>query len=211
MTVRNPLEITVNPRPLALLAAFVGTVYAANLALERWGTVELPIIGWAAPAGVLFAGIAFGLRDALRESTGRHWRAWVLAGIALGTALSWWLSDAVTIPGGAVSIAAASGIAFGLSELADAVIYEPLRRRWVAAVVASNLVAAVVDSALFLWLAFGALDTMGGQIVGKALMILPAIPLVGWIVRRSDDEPDICWACDGATDEETHTCGAVVA
>lgn len=166
---------------LLLAAAFVATVYLANWTLERYGLIELPVIGWMAPAGVFWAGFGFGVRDALHEAGGRRW---VVAAIAVGTALSYWLGDGVTIPGGRVSIAVASGIAFAISELADLSVYEPLRQRqWVAAVVASNLVGAVVDSLLFLWLAFGAVDAVGGQIVGKALMILPALPLV-WAVRR---------------------------
>lgn len=167
----------------ALLAlAFVATVVAANWTLERYGLVELPLIGWMAPAGVFWAGLGFGLRDALHEAGGKRW---VLSCIAAGAALSWWLSDAVTIPGGHVSIAVASGIAFALSELTDFAVYSPLReRRWTLAVVLSNLAGAVVDSALFLWLAFGAIDAMGGQIVGKALMILPALLIVGAVKRR---------------------------
>lgn len=165
-----------------LFAAFVATVYGANWALERWHLIDLPVIGWAAPAGVLFAGLAFGLRDALHEAGGSRL---VLAAIAAGAALSYYLSDAVTIPGGKVSIAVASGVAFGLAELADLAIYSPLReRQWVAAVITSNLVGALVDSALFLYLAFGSVDFIGGQLVGKAIMILPAIPIVG-AVRRA--------------------------
>lgn len=166
---------------IALAAAFVATVIAANWTLETFGMIELPLVAWMAPAGVFWAGLGFGLRDALHEAGGHRW---VLGCIAAGTALSYWLSDAVTIPGGHTSIALASGIAFGLSELADLAIYSPLReRQWVGAVIASNLAGAVIDSALFLWLAFGAVDAMGGQVVGKALMILPALPIV-WGVRR---------------------------
>ena len=169
-------------RRLALAAAFVATVYAANWALEQFGLIELPIIGWMAPAGVFFAGLGFGIRDALHESGGR---SWVFACIAIGAGLSYWVSDGVTIPGGHASIAVAGGIAFALSELADFAIYAPLRERaWVGAVILSNLVGAVIDSALFLWLAFGdPFGAMGGQVLGKALMILPALPIV-WEVRR---------------------------
>ena len=48
----------------------------------------------------------------------------------------------------------------------------------VAAVVASSLVGLVVDSIVFLWLAFGSLDFLLGQIVGKAWMVLLSIPFV---------------------------------
>jgi hypothetical protein len=52
------------------------------------------------------------------------------------------------------------------------------------AVAASNLVGSLIDSALFLWLAFGSLDHLAGQVVGKALMIAAAVPIV-WMTRRA--------------------------
>jgi uncharacterized PurR-regulated membrane protein YhhQ (DUF165 family) len=54
----------------------------------------------------------------------------------------------------------------------------------VVAVVASSLVGLVVDSIIFLWLAFGSLDFLSGQIVGKAWMVLLSIPFVTWLRRR---------------------------
>lgn len=166
---------------LALFAGFVATVAGANWALGRYGVVPVAP-GLEAPAGVWFAGLAFGLRDALHERAGR---TCVLAAVAVGAALAYFLDDAVTLPGGLVPIAVASAVAFGLSELADLAVYEPRRlRSWPTAVAASNVVGAVVDSALFLWLAFGALDHMTGQVVGKALMVAVSLPLV-WSVRRA--------------------------
>jgi uncharacterized PurR-regulated membrane protein YhhQ (DUF165 family) len=171
---------------LGLFAAFVATVWAANWALETYGIVSVGF-GLYAPAGVFFAGLAFGLRDALHERGGR---SWVVAGIAAGAGLSWWVSDGVTIPGGHTSIAVASMVAFGLSELADLAVYEPLRERaWVTAVVASNIVGAVADSALFLWLAFGSLAHLDGQVVGKTYMVLLALPIVWWSRRALPSEP----------------------
>jgi uncharacterized PurR-regulated membrane protein YhhQ (DUF165 family) len=189
----------------SLFAAFVGTVIAANWALARYGIVPIGF-GLHAPAGVFFAGLAFGLRDALHEVGGHRL---ILGAIAVGAAISYLIEDAVTIPGGLVPIALASAVAFALSELTDLAVYTPLHNKanqtrdvfvpfspvllgdgyiverphtahrwWIAAVVASNLVGAVVDSALFLWLAFGALDHMAGQIVGKAYMIAVALPIV---------------------------------
>lgn len=165
---------------IALFAAFVLTVVGANWALGRYGVVPVGF-GLEAPAGVYFAGLAFGLRDALHERAGRWW---VLAAIGTGAAVSWLFEDAATIPGGHVAIAVASAAAFGLSELADLAVYEPLRERsWPAAVAASNVVGAVVDSALFLWLAFGALDHLAGQVVGKTLMVALSVPIVWWARR----------------------------
>jgi uncharacterized PurR-regulated membrane protein YhhQ (DUF165 family) len=55
-------------------------------------------------------------------------------------------------------------------------------------VVASNVVGAVVDSALFLWLAFGSLAFIEGQIIGKVAMTVVALPLV--ILLRPRLQPE---------------------
>lgn len=157
---------------IALFAGFVATVIAANWALNHYGTVPVAP-GLEAPAGVYFAGLAFGLRDALHETGSRRW---VLAAIATGATVSYLIEDAVTIPGGHAPIAVASAAAFALSELADLAVYSRIRetsRAWALAV--SNLVGAPIDSALFLWLAFGGLAHFQGQVVGKLLMIAPAV------------------------------------
>jgi uncharacterized PurR-regulated membrane protein YhhQ (DUF165 family) len=79
----------------------------------------------------------------------------------------------------------ASGTAFLLSELADLGVYTPLQRRGlVVAVVASSAVGLVVDSVIFLSLAFGSLDYLAGQVLGKAWMVLLALPVVALIRRR---------------------------
>lgn len=167
-------------RVVALACAFVATVIGANWALGEFGVVPVGF-GLSAPAGVFFAGLAFGLRDALHEAGGRRW---VMGAIATGGLVSWLVEDGVAIPGGHTSIAVASAAAFLLSEAADLAVYDPLRRRnWASAVTASNVVGAVVDSAFFLWLAFGSFDHIGGQVVGKAYMVAVALPVV-WLVRR---------------------------
>jgi uncharacterized PurR-regulated membrane protein YhhQ (DUF165 family) len=52
------------------------------------------------------------------------------------------------------------------------------------AVLASSLVGLVADSILFLWLAFGSLDFLAGQIIGKLWMVLLALPFIHWVRRR---------------------------
>ena len=80
----------------------------------------------------------------------------------------------------------ASTAAFLVSELADFAVYTPLQARGlVLAVLASSLVGLVVDSVLFLWLAFGSLDFLAGQIVGKIWMVLLALPFIHWL--RKDE------------------------
>jgi uncharacterized PurR-regulated membrane protein YhhQ (DUF165 family) len=148
------------------LAGYVLTIVAANLAIDRFGIVPIGL-GLMAPAGVYFAGLAFSLRDALHETGGRRL---TVAAILAGAALSALVSG---------QLATASGLAFLLSELADFAVYTPLRRRsWLGAVVASNTVGVAVDSALFLWLAFGSLDFIAGQVVGKLYMTVLAVALI---------------------------------
>jgi uncharacterized PurR-regulated membrane protein YhhQ (DUF165 family) len=53
-------------------------------------------------------------------------------------------------------------------------------------VVASSAVGLVVDSIIFLWLAFGSLEFLAGQVAGKAWMVLLSIPFV-MVLRRRDE------------------------
>ena len=81
----------------------------------------------------------------------------------------------------------ASAAAFFISESADLAVYTPLQKRGlILAVLASSLVGLVVDSVVFLWLAFGSLDYLAGQVVGKAWMLLAALPFVHWLRRRDE-------------------------
>ena len=149
---------------LGLAVAYLGTIVAANWAITHYGMVPVGF-GLLAPAGVYIAGLAFTLRDLLHETAGR-WP--VIAAVVAGASISFWVADP--------RLAVASGVAFLLSELADLAVYEPLRkRRWLLAVAASNTVGLVVDSVLFLWLAFGSLAFLAGQVVGKAWITLLAV------------------------------------
>jgi hypothetical protein len=151
-----------------LVAAYIGTIAAANWAILHAGMVPVGL-GLLAPAGVYFAGLAFTLRDLTQDALGKRT---VIAAILAGALLSWALGDG--------RIALASGAAFLLSELADFTVYTPLRERgWLRAVAASNVVGLVVDSALFLWLAFGSLAFLPGQLVGKAWMTVTFVALLG--------------------------------
>lgn len=99
-----------------------------------------------------------------------------MAGIVIGAGLSAWLSPALAV---------ASGLAFLLSEGLDLLVYSPLQKRnLITAVVASNVVGVIVDSAVFLWLAFGSLQFIEGQIIGKLIMTLLALPVVWWMRSR---------------------------
>lgn len=159
-------------------AGYVGTIVAANWAISRYGMVPVGF-GLAAPAGVYFAGLAFGLRDATQELAGKPA---TLAAVAVGAAVSYLVASP--------QLAAASALAFGLSELADWSVYQPLRDRSRAvAVAASNTVGLLVDSALFLWVAFGSLQYLPGQVVGKTWMTLLAVAVTAFARGRRRAAP----------------------
>lgn len=165
-----------------IFAAFAATVPAANWLIGNVGAVCMPdgpclipvAPGLMAPSGVLMIGLALVLRDVLHEIGGKNW---VLAAIIAGVALSF----AVAPP----SLALASATAFLLSELTDTAVYTPLRRRrLVAAVFLSGIAGSIVDSAVFLLIAFGSIEHLAGQVVGKMWMSILAIPVVMAIRRR---------------------------
>lgn len=155
--------MNLNFRALALWAAFTTTVIGANLAVTTIGF--LPVWpGIAAPAGVYLIGLALVLRDLLQEATSWKWSA---VAVVVGAGLSAAFSP---------ELALASAAAFLASEMLDLAVYTPLRRRgMVLAVAASNAVGIAADSVLFLWLAFGSLEFLTGQVLGKTWMTIAAI------------------------------------
>jgi queuosine precursor transporter len=167
---------------LAFLAGFTLCIPAANWLIGNVGTVCVPqgpclipvAPGLMAPSGVLMIGLALVLRDLVQRRLGLQW---AIGAILFGGALSAFLAPPALV--------LASAAAFLLSEMADLAVYTPLqRRRLVLAVIASSMVGLVVDSIVFLYLAFGSLDFLLGQVIGKAWMVLLALPFVGWLRRR---------------------------
>ena len=164
------------------LAAFGLCIPAANWLIGNAGTVCVPqgpclipvAPGLMAPSGVLMIGLALVLRDLVQRRLGVGWAAGaILAGAALSALLA------------PPALVLASALTFLLSEAADLAVYTPLqKRRLVLAVLASGAVGLVVDSVVFLWVAFGSLDYLAGQVVGKAWMVLLALPLIHWLRRR---------------------------
>jgi uncharacterized PurR-regulated membrane protein YhhQ (DUF165 family) len=157
-------------------AAFCLTIPAANWLIGNVGTECVPGgpclvpvgFGLMAPSGVLMIGLALVLRDAVHRALGATW--------AFGAILAGGVLSALVAP---PALVVASTAAFLLSETADLFVYAPLyRRRLVTAVVASGIVGAIVDSAVFLSLAFGSLDFIAGQVLGKVWMTLLAVPII---------------------------------
>ena len=152
----------------AAIAGFLGVILAANYVTTAYGLIAVGF-GLYATAGTYLAGLAFVLRDAVQDTAGR--RA-ALVVIVAGAALSYLITDPF--------IALASGVAFLVSEAADFAVYTPLRQRgYLRAAIASNIVGALVDTFLFLWIAgFPVVDAWQGQMVGKFTVTAVTVLLV---------------------------------
>jgi len=170
---------------LVFFALFCLTIPAANWLIQNVGTVcslngpcLIPVApGILAPSGVLMVGAALVLRDLVQRRLG--FMASVIA-ILAGAVLSISLAP--------MSLVVASAAAYLLSEFADLAVYTPLQeRRFVVAVIASSAAGLVVDSIVFLWLAFGSLDFLLGQVIGKGWMVLLSVPLI-MLLRRRDEQ-----------------------
>jgi queuosine precursor transporter len=173
---------------LVYLAAFIACIPIANWMIGHIGTTCVPngpclvpvAPGLMAPSGVLVIGLALVLRDLVQRRLGR---AWSLGAIVVGAGLS----AAIAPP----ALVVASTTAFFFSEMADFLVYTPLQqRRFVTAVVASSTVGLIVDSVIFLWLAFSSLEFLWGQVVEKAWMVLISLPFIYWL-RVRDSRMDV--------------------
>jgi len=168
---------------LAASAAFVATVYFANWLVNRYGPIRVWPTDLLAPAGVYVVGLAFLLRDTIQRLAGQ-WLA--LALIAVGTGLTFLFVDH--------RLAGASAAAFAVSEVLGLAIFLTLGGNvggpviLGGAVVAASLVAAAIDSVLFLWIAFGNLAFFEGQFIAKIMVVALAIPFV-FFARRTFPKP----------------------
>jgi len=152
--------------------AFVATVYLANWLVRHVGPVRVWPTTLLAPAGVYMIGLAFLLRDTLQRFAGQ---AVALAAIAAGTSLSVFVSP---------TLALASACAFAASEVTGLVVFwtagggDGGRSRLAVAIASSSVVAAGIDSAAFLWIAFHSLAYFEGQVVAKLSVTALAAPFV---------------------------------
>lgn len=161
--------------------AFAACIVGANWAILHVGLDNgpgyprtIPVgFGLAAPSGVILAGAQFTLRDVIHERIGT---AGTLAVISASVPLN----AIVAAP----ALAVASIMTFLTAEILDLGVYRGLRRRgFTVAVLCSNAVSTVVDSILFLTLAFGVTQALTGSLgmtVGKleaSILTLVAIAL----------------------------------
>ena len=103
----------------------------------------------------------------------------MLAAIGTAAGLSYLVADA--------QVATASAAAFAVSELVDFALFTWVAPRWARAVFVGGIAGAVVDSLIFLSIAFGSLAFLDGQVLGKAYGIAAATVVIA--ARRRRTEP----------------------
>lgn len=153
------------------IVAYLATIPIANWLINNVGTQYAPDaphtipvgFGYSAPSGVLMIGLALVLRDYVQQQFGQRI---TLMAIAAGIVISYAINPAV---------ATASAIAFAVSELADLYVFTQIKQRTLAgAVIASGIVGGIIDSFLFLQIAFGSTQFWQGQVIGKSIMAITA-------------------------------------
>ncbi|WP_433635562.1 VUT family protein [Nocardia sp. CA-120079] len=171
----------------AAAVGLAGSVLLANQLTTRFGFLHFGPV--AVAAGTFAAGAALVLRDFVQDAAGI--RA-VLAVIAAGAGLSFVVA--------APQLAVASMVAFTFAELADLLAYTPIRAHaefgsqlWALAVIASGAVGAVVDTLLFLGIAFGwsaVPSALTGQLVGKTVVSMLFVLMAKGVSRVVSDPAD---------------------
>ncbi len=154
------------------IAAYLACIIGANAAIQHYGIISVGF-GLSAPAGVYFIGPALVFRDLIQWTLGKYIS---LVTLAFGAVMSYAIADA--------HIATASAAAFAVSELADFALFTWIAPRWARAVAVGGIAGAVLDSAVFLQIAFGSLAFMPGQVLGKAYGVAVASVLIAARRRR---------------------------
>lgn len=140
---------------MILVALYLVAIVAANLLVAQFGP-SISILN-----AFLFIGLDLTTRDVLHEKWQSNLWLKMLALIAAGSLLSWFLNR------NAGPIALASFVAFAGAGIADTVVYQLLGdKSRLIKINGSNVVSAGVDSLLFPALAFG-WSLMWGIVLGQ--------------------------------------------
>lgn len=145
---------------IALIAAYLGAIVAANLTLAEWGRDHPEVAVYNAFA---FIGLDLVARDRLhdywRHKLARRMAGLIVAGSVVSYLAGLWIGSGPDVG----KIAAASCVAFAATAVVDTLAYRRLEEHpWLERINGSNIAAALVDSLVFVGLiayldvAFGA-------------------------------------------------------
>lgn len=161
---------------------YLFTIILSNLVTARYN----PFILWdgilIVPAGSIFAGAVFVLRDLVQMKHGKqNTYKMILAAVILSGCMSVAMGDTS-------HIAAASAVAFIASESIDTEIFSRMKKSLMARIILSGIVGGIVDSALFVLFGMSPLganmipwgkvpSAVLGQVMAKAVAQMLILPL----------------------------------
>ena len=162
---------------------YIASIVAANIITAKLGGLAFFNGAISMPAGSLLVGLTFMLRDLVQLKHGRR-GAYMAIGFAL--VLSAVMS---AVLGDTVHIAAASALAFFVSEAVDTEVFTRLRRSLLQRVAVSGIVGGVLDSSVFVLIGLSPLGghliewsqvppAIAGQIIAKTSIQLAAVALM---------------------------------
>jgi uncharacterized integral membrane protein (TIGR00697 family) len=206
-----------------LTTMFAGSVVSANILASKVATFDIPLYGDAhVPAGFLGLGAAFLFTDTLSELYGAESAHKAVNGTIMAVALSLGLVHAaVAMPSApfyplgqeysavlsaGTSISVASILSMLVSQNLDVSVFHNLRERglpkWVRNI-GSTVTSQLVDTALFITLAFAALPTLfGGDVTPMAA--IPSLIVSQYLVKvgvAAADTPLFYLLTAGSDDE----------
>lgn len=166
---------------LSIVKYIMGSLYVSSILLGNYFVIHFGILSFnieqdgtklftlVAPAGVIWIGLTFSFRDLAQRFWGKY-KIWFWMIVA--TFITYFFNETVAL---------ASVVSFVFSETVDWVIFTVWKGNLKQRIIISNVIAAPIDSFLFVVLAFGfSWEPIIGQAILKiifSMSIIPAIPL----------------------------------
>lgn len=161
------------------------SIVLANFTVAYFGLVTW--FGWLTfPAGAIFIGLCFSLRDFVQREFGHRDVWWFMIASTVITAILGPILSHLPIP--LWKVALASSVAFIVSEAIDWAVYYFLKKDIIWRICVSNLFSVPIDSILFVGIAFGSFSFLAppvwGQSIIKYISGLLVIPFLLYVRNR---------------------------
>lgn len=145
---------------------YMASIVLGNFFVSYFGIVTL--LGLTFPAGALWIGITFSMRDFVQREWGDG-KVWyfMIASTLITTVLGVVLSH---LPISPWKVALASAVAFLVSEAVDWFVYWITKLDITWRIIISNLFSTPIDSILFVGIAFGSFSFLQPPVYGQAIV-----------------------------------------
>lgn len=184
-----------------LLVVLVGTYIAAILISNATAGRLVEVGGWVFPGAIFLFSLTFTLRDAIQVAGGlRVAQTLIWAGLLANALLAgygllinalprpeWFNAEPYTaVFSTTARVVVASLAAYGVSTYLDTLVFHRFRQNLLGRVLASNVSGVLVDTAVFIILAFAGtgaplLNLIFGQVGIKLVVSTVIIPVVYWV------------------------------